>query len=106
MNLAARANALHDLLPQVAALAEVQRLRLIRFLSKKPLADVFAITWLAMFQANHASCFGIGGLSPGGFQTRDQRQLFCDRGEDEESRAAGGVEPCDQRLVPLDARVF
>ena len=70
MNLAARPNTLDDLLTQVTALAEVQRLRLIRFLRKKPLADVLAIAGLAVLQTDHASGFGIGGLGAGGTGTR------------------------------------
>ena len=100
MDLAARTNALHDLLPQVAAFAEMQCVRLIGFLGQKPLADIFAVAGLAMFQADHASRFGVGRLGAGGFQTRDQRGLFRDRRKNEEPGAAGGVKPRDQRIRP------
>ena len=95
MDLASRPDPLDDLLPQVAALAEVERLRLIRFLGKKALADVFAVTGLAVLQTDDASRFGIRELGAGRFQARDQRGLFGGGHEDEESRAAGGVEPRD-----------
>ncbi len=76
MDLAAGPHALHDLLAEIAALAEMQGLRLVGFLSQKPLADVFAVTRPAMFQADHAGSLGIGGFGAGGFQPRDQRDLF------------------------------
>ena len=76
MNLAARPDALHDLLAQITALAEMQRLRLIRFLREKSLADVFAVARLAVFQTDYASGLGIGGLGAGGFQARNERGLF------------------------------
>ena len=38
---------------------EVQRVRLIRFLSKVALADIFAIPWLAVLQAHYTKCLFI-----------------------------------------------
>src|ERR1039458_1838702 len=59
MNLPARAYSLHNLLTQITALAEVERVRLIRLLRQKTLAEIFAIASLAMFQAHYVERFRI-----------------------------------------------
>src|SRR5580704_4854877 len=101
MNLSARSDAFHNLLPQVATLVEIERLRLIRLLGEKPLADVFTVTGLAVLQPDHAGRFGFSGL-----ETRDQRRLFGGWSEDEKPCAPGRIDPCDQRVIPVDARVL
>ena len=101
MDLAARPNPLHDLLPQIAAFAEMQCVRLIRLLGQKALADIFPIARLAMFQPDHACCFGIGRLSAGSFQRSISACLLGHRRKDEESRAAGRVEPRNRRVAPI-----
>src|SRR5580704_11833557 len=106
MNLSARSDAFHDLLPQVATLVEIERLRLIRLLGEKPLADVFTVTGLAVLQPDHAGRFGISGLGSSRFETRDQRRLFGGWSEDEKPCAPGRIDPCDQRVIPVDARVL
>ena len=35
---------------------EVQRIRLVRFLSEVALADIFSIAWLAVFQTHDSKC--------------------------------------------------
>ena len=53
MHVAARANALHDLLPEIATLAEVQRTRLRGFLWQVALGDVDTVDRNSL---RHAEC--------------------------------------------------
>ncbi len=59
MNQPARSEPFNDFLAEVATFMEVQRVRLIRLLSKVALAEIFAIPWLAVFQARYTKCLFI-----------------------------------------------
>jgi len=54
MDLRAAADTLDDLLPQVTAFAEVDRLQLVGFLDQIPLGDFLAVTWAAAFDSHRA----------------------------------------------------
>ena len=54
LNQPARSEPFNDLLAEVAPFMEVQRVRLIRFLSKVALADIFTIAWRAVLQTHYS----------------------------------------------------
>ena len=66
MHRAARANALHDLLPDVTALLEMQGALLAGFLRQLALANILAVTRLAAGDAVQFQGFYSGRLSAGG----------------------------------------
>src|SRR5438270_13377692 len=66
MHRAARANALHDLLPDVTALLEMQGALLAGFLRQLALANILAITWLAAVDAGQFQGIGTDRLGASG----------------------------------------
>jgi hypothetical protein len=67
--MAARANALDDFLPEVASLAEVQRVVLLRFHRQRGVKYVFSVSRPQVFDTNHARRFRISGNCSGRFQS-------------------------------------
>ena len=64
MNQPTRSEPFNNLLAEVATFMEVQRVRLIRLLSKVALAEIFAIPWLAVFQRTTRNASSSAGTPP------------------------------------------
>jgi len=79
----------------------VQRVRLIGLLREKALAQIFAVTRLAVLQPHHAKCLGIRGDGAGSFDLRQQSLFFGHWREYEKSRAARRAYPCYQACAPF-----
>ena len=58
---------------------EVQRVRLIRFLSKVALADIFSIAWLSVFQTHDSKCVFIRVHRASSFDLVEMFQQFPQR---------------------------
>ena len=93
MELVAGADAFDDLLAEIATFAEMERLALVGFLRKEAVCDVFAVARFTVFEAHDSSGFGVRLFDS---KLRDERRLFVDRGEDEESGRSGGTETSDK----------
>src|SRR5207302_5404838 len=77
MHLSARAYALHNLLANVTALVEVERICLPRLLGQVAVADVLAIIWNAVQHAPHLQRLGAHRLRSCGGQLAPEVVCMC-----------------------------
>src|SRR6266568_3848117 len=96
VDVSARPYALDDLLPDVAALAEVQRVQLLRLLRQRAVSDVLAVARLGVLDPDHASRIRVRKIEP--------RQIRLWR-EDPKSGRASGRDSRDEAALPLHVRI-
>src|ERR1017187_10743945 len=82
VDLAEGADALDNLLPQVAALVETDGVHLLGFLGQRSVADVFAVARLAVFDAHQSRVRGAGRHGSRAFQLAYQLRLGVRRAVD------------------------
>ncbi len=97
---APRPDALDDLLAQVAALAEVKRVREARFLRKRVVAEVHSVARPAVLDAGDLGVGGVRGNGPGALQRRHDPVAPRCGSEDAVAGAAGIRRRQHDRVVP------
>src|SRR4051812_5635178 len=92
----ARADTLHDLLPDIAALVKVERVALQGLLRESGVEDILAVARAGVLQAHHASRFSI---------REGELRHPAGRQEDAKSGLAGEADTRDDSPAPLQVRV-
>src|SRR5271165_1268430 len=103
MNLPARTHPLHDLLSQVAAFLEMQRVGKIGFLGEKAFTDVLAIAGPALLNTHHPKRLGVSRKRPGALQLLHESVALSGRCEEEKARIG---HTNNAALIPLLMIVF
>ena len=100
----AGADPLHDLLSDVTALAEVQRMHLLRLLRQSVLEDVLSVAGFGMLQPHDARLLGQRGRETCHGQLTDQSSFLLFRREDPKPGLARDVDPRHNSPVPVQVR--
>src|SRR5580658_7468413 len=98
MDLPARPDSLHNLLPQIASFAEMQRVWLICLLRQKPLAEIFAVAGFSVLETYYVESFGIACYCACSFELGNQFGLLGR--EHKESEASCRIQARHQPCAP------
>ena len=101
---AARAHALHNFLAQVTALAEVDRVHLLRFLRERCAKNFFAVARLEMFETHHACGFRAGLGRTRILELFDDTGFLLEGSEEAQGWRAGECHVGNHDVVPHGVR--